>query len=129
VLTAQALGPYYDGPSRKDDWRGAVGAVEARAQPGDIVVFYPFFTKIAYDMYQTREDLERVPFPRHAGAATDPAVVAMLDPLVGDADRVWLVTMSFDPRKPLLVEALSARFAEVEGVSAFHVDAHLFTSP
>jgi 4-amino-4-deoxy-L-arabinose transferase-like glycosyltransferase len=129
VFTSQVLEPYYEGPRRKDDWRGAVRQIEARAKPGDLIVFYPFHTKIAYDMYETREDLVRVPFPRHAEAAPDGSVTAMLDRIVGDAGRVWLITMSFDSRQPRLVEALSARFAVVERVSAFHVDAHLFTSP
>ena len=127
-LSLQALAPYYTGV-RKDDWRTAVRQVERRARPGDVVVFYPFYTKIAYDMYETRPDVARVPFPRHAESASDEAVVEMIDPLVTDAGRVWLVTMSFDPRKPLIVEALAARFREGERVSAFHVDAHLFTGP
>jgi hypothetical protein len=129
VLTLQALQPYYNGPVRKDDWRTAVREIEGRAQPGDVILFYPFFTKIAYDMYETRQDVVRAPFPRYAESASPAELAAMVEPIVGGASRVWLVTMSFDARKPLLVEALASRWPEVQRVSAFHIDAHLFSGP
>jgi 4-amino-4-deoxy-L-arabinose transferase-like glycosyltransferase len=129
ALAAQALAAFYQGPVRKDDWRGTVREVEARARPGDTVLFYPFFTKIPYDFYQSRPDVIRAPFPRMAEVATDPAVLGMLDELIAGKDRVWLVAMSFDERKPAIVGALAERFARIERTQAFHVDAYLFSKP
>jgi hypothetical protein len=129
VLAARALDPLYHGAVRKDDWRSLVRALEARAAPGDAVLFYPFFTKVPYDYYQSRPDLVRDPFPRMAEVASDPAVLAMLDELIGERERLWLVAMSFDERKPAIVAALAERFARLERTQAFHVDAYLFSQP
>lgn len=127
-LSLSVLGGYY-GNVRKDQWREAVREVERLAQPGDTVIFHPFFTQIPYAFYQARSDLLQAPFPKHAGGLTTPALLAMLDQLLGDHERVWLVLMSFDARKPVLVDALERRFARVERHGAYHIDMYLAVDP
>jgi hypothetical protein len=114
---------------RKDQWREAVREVETRAQPGDVVIFHPFFTAIPYTFYRTRTDLLQAPFPKHAGLVTTPTLVSMLDQVRGTHERVWLVLMDFDARKPVLVQALEQRFARVERYRTFHVDLYLCEQP
>jgi uncharacterized membrane protein len=126
VIVSQSLSvvrTYHDGV-RKDDWRSAVREVEALARPGDRIVFHPFFTQIPYGVYRTRTDLVEAPFPKHGGLLTTTTLPFVLHQLRGD-DRSWLVLMSFDARKPVLVAALEARCGTVERHRAFHIDMYL----
>lgn len=124
VVVSQSLAvlrPYYTA-IRKDAWRDAVREVETRAAPGDAVIFHPFFTQIPYDFYRRRTDLIEAPFPKHAGLVTTTTLPHVLDQLMGSHERVWLVLMSFDARKPVLVEALERRYGTVERRRVFHID-------
>ncbi len=125
VLTVPALRPYYT-TVHKDDWRTAVHALEARARPGDVVVFYPFFTEIPFDFYLSRHDLTEAPFPKHAELVTDLTLPFLLRPLVGDAPRVWLVAMHFDARGALLAHALAERLAPAPTIRARNIDIFAF---
>ncbi len=124
-LSFSALGPYYQ-VRDKDDWRSQVARVEARAEPGDVLVFYPFFTEIPFDFYRTRADLVPAPFPRHAEHLTSTTLAGLTDGLLGSGRRAWLVVMDYDVRTPVLVQALSARFGTMERLRDGHVDVYLF---
>jgi hypothetical protein len=124
VVAAQSvevLRPFYAAP-RKDDWRGTVSEIETRAGPGDVVIFHPFFTQIPYDRYRTRTNLIEAPFPKHAGLVTASTLPWMLPDLWRDHEQVWLVLMTFDARKPVLVAALEARFERVERIAMLQID-------
>jgi hypothetical protein len=127
-LSAAELRTYYTSV-RKDQWRETVAAVERRARPGDLLVFHPYFTRIPYDAYRTRQDLIEAPFPKHAGQLTATTLPYVLDQLRGDRPRVWLILMSFDARKPTLVAALDTRFRRCEVLRTFHIDAYLCAEP
>jgi 4-amino-4-deoxy-L-arabinose transferase-like glycosyltransferase len=127
-LSMGELRKYY--PSvRKDQWREMVAAVEARARPGDVLVFHPYFTQIPYNVYGARTDLVAAPFPKHASQLTTTTLPYVFDQLRGDRQRVWLILMSFDARKPLLLSALQSRFRSVERIKTFHIDAYLCEYP
>jgi hypothetical protein len=53
----------------------------------------------------------------------------VIDELRQGRPRVWLVLMSFDSRKPILVDALKARYKKVERIRTFHIDAYLCEDP
>jgi len=53
LLAANALGlaRYYDPSVEKEDWRAAVGQLIEGVQPGDIVVFNPFYVRHPFHFY------------------------------------------------------------------------------
>jgi hypothetical protein len=128
VLSGIALTDYYSS-SRKDDWRGAVRALESRARPGDAVVFYPWFTQIPWDLYRRRQDLHLIPFPEHAEVLTTTALPWVLEATVTNQPRAWLVVMQWDGRKGLLVKQLESRFEAVERIRAWHIDLYQASAP
>lgn len=78
----------------KEDWRGAVAAIEARARPGDRVVLDPWFNAWPVRRYLRREDLDV-----RTTRAVDP-VTELLDcrrdrPQPGGS---WWVVVSRSPR-------------------------------
>lgn len=46
-----SLWRYYDGRVEKENWRAAVAQVVKRVEPGDIVVFNPFYVRHAFHYY------------------------------------------------------------------------------
>jgi len=46
-----SLWRYYDGRVEKENWRGAVAEVIKRVEPGDIVVFNPFYVRHPFHYY------------------------------------------------------------------------------
>lgn len=45
----------------REDWRTTVHTVLSSSQSGDAVVFYPFYTRVAFDFYQERYQLRMGP--------------------------------------------------------------------
>jgi 4-amino-4-deoxy-L-arabinose transferase-like glycosyltransferase len=128
VFTGYALSQYYTSP-QKDGWRQAVHTLEARAEPGDVVVFYPFFTQIPWDVYRTRRDVVLAPFAEHAERLTATTLPWLLDEATSGHRRAWLVIMQWDTRKPLLVDRLERRYEQVERIREWHIDLYLATNP
>lgn len=58
----------------REDWRGATDAILSSAQSGDAVVFYPFYTRVAWDYYRDRYE------------GTVPAVHVFAPPFYGDGE-------------------------------------------
>ncbi len=52
VFSLPSIAKQYGKP--REDWRGAINAVFSSATPGDAVVFFPFYTRVMLDYYQTR---------------------------------------------------------------------------
>lgn len=109
VLSLRLLPAYYAVPA-KDGWREAVATLEALAEPGDAVVLYPYFNRIAFDFYVSRDDLQVRPLALY----TEPPPVDGWEPTIrratGGRPRVWLVALAFDSSKAPVVEAFGRRY-------------------
>jgi hypothetical protein len=128
ALAASALTQFY-AARRKDGWRDAVWNLEAAARPGDAVIFYPFFNELPFDVYSRRTDLTRLPAPRHAQLLTGPTLGRLVEHLARPHDRVWLVVLQLDPRKPLLVDALQRICPSVRRIREWHIDIYFCERP
>jgi mannosyltransferase len=73
----------------RDDWRGASQAVLASATPGDAVVFFPFYTRVMLDYYESR----------YGGATPSLHVFAPEYYAGGEDDRNLLATLNRDPQQ------------------------------
>lgn len=125
VLSAWSLHDFY-GITRKDAWRDAAAEVDAQAQPGDLVMLHQGFDQYPFDFYLKRHDLVEVgsPFgPTEPPADTVPPGVAKT---IGDHRRVWLVGLSGEPARPLIVDELRRHFTERAHFQPAHIDVYLF---
>jgi mannosyltransferase len=109
ALSVRALPAYYNVAS-KDGWRDAVPIVEALARVEDAVVLYPYFNKIAFDFYRTREDLQVRPFPLFAPPPPPDGWPVALARATAGRDRIWLVTLQADESKAPVLEALTVDY-------------------
>jgi len=123
IAAGSTLTTYYT-RQRKDGWRDVVWNLEAKAQPGDAVIFYPFFNQIPFDVYRQRHDLLELPFPRTAAQLTAPTLSATLRTLAAPHRRVWFVVLQLEDRKPLLVAELERVFTKVTRIREWHIDVY-----
>jgi mannosyltransferase len=99
ALSLRGVGSYYrigfDPPEQ--DWRGAVHYLLAQAQPGDAVLFYYPWGRLAYEYYRQRWPQYPAPvvvFPPRADARLlkgTPPDFALLPQLPQRYHRLWLV--------------------------------------
>jgi mannosyltransferase len=99
ALSLRGVGSYYrtgfDPPEQ--DWRGAVHYLLAQAQPGDAVLFYYPWGRLAYEYYRQRGAQYAAPvvvFPPRADARLlkgTPPDFALLPQLPQRYHRLWLV--------------------------------------
>ncbi len=90
---------HYDGDYEKENWRGAVSYMRARAQPGDLVLFNATWTQIPFDYYAAEDGLHLeehgVPVNLFDRGELEPAMteadVPRLRALLRQRTRVWLV--------------------------------------
>jgi uncharacterized membrane protein len=103
LLNVAALQAGLDPAREPADWRAAVRDLDARAGPGDTVLFNTGICdslgndrQCAYRYYANRSDLRLVPF-FNEGLVT-PDNIARLDPIVAGQPRAWVfTTFSTDP--------------------------------
>jgi mannosyltransferase len=110
VLSARTFPAYYD-VQTKDGWRDAVPVVESLAGQGDAVVVYPYFNKIAFDFYRTRDDLQVRPFPLFTSPPPDDGWPVTFARATAGRDRIWLVALGADPTSQVVVDQLRRDFA------------------
>ena len=123
IAAGSTLTTYY-ARQRKDGWRDAVWNIEQQAQPGDAVIFYPFFNQIPFDVYLQRRDLVELPFPKVAGEFTTETLAATLRTMAAPHRRVWFVVLQLDARKPLLVTELERLYDRVTRIREWHIDVY-----
>jgi mannosyltransferase len=110
VVSARTLPAYYDVPT-KDGWREALPVVESLAAPGDAVVVYPYFNKIAFDFYRERHDLQVRPFPLFTAPPPEDGWPVTFTRATAGRSRIWLVALAADPTSQVVVEELRRHFA------------------
>jgi len=111
ALSGRPLPAYYNG-SAKDGWRDAVPLVEAQARTEDAVVLYPYFNKIAFDFYRTRDDLQVRPFPLFAPPPPPDGWPVALVRATAGRDRIWFVTLQADASSAPVLEALRVDYEQ-----------------
>jgi uncharacterized membrane protein len=109
-LSARTLPAYYDVPT-KDGWRTAVPVVESLAGPGDAVVVYPYFNKIAFDFYRQRADLQVRPFPLFTAPPPGDGWPVTFTRATAGRDRIWFVALGADPTAQVVIDELRRDFA------------------
>jgi mannosyltransferase len=106
----------------REDWRAASNALLSSAQSGDAVVFFPFYTRIMLDYYQTR-DRQNPPAvhvfaPRfYDGGEDERDLLRVLNSDPQPFHRVWVVLYgsgahidSLEQRNPPLAAKLQSAF-------------------
>jgi mannosyltransferase len=127
VLTAVCFREYF-GVVRKDAWREAVAVVEARAQPGDLVLFYRWFNRYPFDFYRRRTDLEEAGLPLTDLEPTLDEIRPAVAGSLGAHDRVWFVVLQGEQAKPAILKELGDRYTEIDHQRPPHLDVYLFTT-
>ncbi len=106
----------------REDWRSATRAILAAAQPGDAILFYPFYGRVAFDYYRERSGADcpalHVFSPPFYGYGDDERKLQLtLASGKFDFRRVWVVMQATDAqpddlarRAPATAAALAARF-------------------
>lgn len=117
-LGAQAV--YFSARS-KEQWREAAATVDARAQPGDLVLFDAGYGRRGFDYYSHAPGLRRIGL---ANDLTSAAGLAEMSALPADARRLWVVRFQRPPGRERVIGALSARyrlagFAAYQGIELF----------
>ncbi len=92
----------YYGLVIRQQWREMGQRISAEARPGDLVLLYPGYAEVGFDYYTTRADLRRVALADDAIASASEARA-----LIGQAGRVWLVTLE-RPEAVAQIETLLA---------------------
>ncbi len=79
-----------------EDWRGASNAILASAQPGDAVVFFPFYSQNMFDYYSQRSRQSRAAVhvfapPFYAGGEDERDLLRAVDSDPEQFRHVWVV--------------------------------------
>lgn len=130
LLMAALLVPVfktYFGTPHKDGWRRAAARLESAAEPGDFVVFYPWYNQVPYDYYRERDDLVRQPLIPDIHtliplSSDVPGLVAR----VSNQPRLWFVVLQGTPQRDRIVNELSGAMRLTEHSVAEHVELFLF---
>lgn len=125
AMSSPPLHAYFNTP-RKDGWRDATAYLEARAAPGDLVLFHQYFAQVVFDCYRTRADLVEAAFPLPDVYATRAEVPRAVLQGVGRRNRVWLVMLEGEPAKPWILEEMQRDFDLLDYATRQHVDVMLF---
>lgn len=103
VLLVLALTPSvvaYHTTDTKDQWEEAVGAVEARAAPGDLVLVDGCMTLFAYERYQQRDDLAvRGVVDLNSATGGEPTPPAVVERATRNTSTVWTVVAHVSARE------------------------------
>jgi hypothetical protein len=127
ALSIWGFALYYVMPA-KDDWRQAVRVIEETAQPGDAIVFYPWFNQVPFAYYQKRTDLPQFPF---VAKPDDPepaagAIPALADRAARRQERLWLIVLKGTRYKSTIVDELGRRMTPLRRFELQHVEGHEF---
>jgi mannosyltransferase len=121
-LGFQAL--YFQGRA-KEQWREVASAVDARARPGDVVLFDAGYGRRGFDHYSRAPGLRKVGI---ANDVTSAAGAAELTALPADTRRLWVVRFQRPPGGQRVVEALAGRY-RLGGLAAYQgIELFLFES-
>ncbi len=98
----------------REDWRAASKAILASAEPGDAVVFFPFYTRVMLDYYRDRERNNPVTVhifaPPYYGSGEDERdLLRALDANPHQFHHVWVVLYGpgdLQERSPVLAARL-----------------------
>jgi mannosyltransferase len=87
----------------REDWRAASSAILASAQPGDAVVFFPFYTRIMLDYYHDRSPQHspsvHIFAPRfYDGGEDERNLIQAVDADPRQFRHVWVVLYSLNPK-------------------------------
>jgi hypothetical protein len=118
ALGAQAL--YFRGRT-KEQWREVAHTVDARAQPGDVVLFDAGYGRRGFEYYSQAPALPKIGL---ANDLTSAAGAAELARLPRGTRRLWVVRFQRPPGRERVIEALSAQyrlagFAAYQGIELF----------
>jgi 4-amino-4-deoxy-L-arabinose transferase-like glycosyltransferase len=115
----------------REDWRSATRAILSGAQPGDAIVFYPFYSRVAFDYYRGRYGAEaptlKVFAPPFYGSGNDERTLqqALASP-ASDIRHVWVVMQEggaqpgdLATRAPATAAALTSRFGAAKSEQQF----------
>ncbi|WP_254823963.1 glycosyltransferase family 39 protein [Haloglomus halophilum] len=84
----------------KDQWEEAVGTVESRADPGDLVLVDGCLTMVAYDRYRDREDLAvRGVIDVQSAMGVSPTPPDVIRRAVHNRSTVWTVLAHISDRE------------------------------
>jgi len=107
----------------REDWCSASNAILASAEPGDAVVFFPFYTRVMLDYYRDRSP--RIPPAMHVfapqyygGGEDDRDLLRALDSNSQQFKHVWVVLYGTGPQAKQLEQrnpALAAKLAKLFG--------------
>jgi uncharacterized membrane protein len=113
LLSGAALYDYYTAPSTmttlswnlvdvlkpKPQIREAVRYINANAQPGDLILYFPWWYTYDVNYYQTRADLLYTPFPTPPWPLGGTPIVnaTALNTAVQNHSRVWVLKSTYEP--------------------------------
>jgi uncharacterized membrane protein len=121
-LGAQAL--YFQGHA-KEQWREVAATVDARARPGDVVLFDAGYGRRGFDHYSHAPALRKIALESDVTSAAGAAEIAAMP---ADARRLWVVRFQRPPGGQRVVEALAGRY-HLGGRAAFQgIELFLFES-
>ncbi len=121
-IGAQAL---YFQAYAKEQWREAAAAVDARARPGDVVLFDAGYGRRGFDHYSHAPALRKIALASDVTSAAGAAEIAALP---ADARRLWVVRFQRPPGGQRVVDALAGRY-RLGGRAAFQgIELFLFES-
>jgi 4-amino-4-deoxy-L-arabinose transferase-like glycosyltransferase len=121
-LGAQAL---YFQARTKEQWREVASAVDARARPGDVVLFDAAYGRRGFDHYSHFPALRKVGL---AHDVTSAAGAEELAALPADTRRLWVVRFQRPPGGQRVVDALAGRY-RLGGLAAYQgIELFLFES-
>jgi mannosyltransferase len=90
----------YHTTDTKDQWEEAVGAVESRAAPGDLVVVDGCMALFGYDRYRARDDLAvRAVVDLDSATGGGPTRPAVIRRAVQNSSTVWTVVAHISARE------------------------------
>jgi hypothetical protein len=117
-LGAQAL---YFQAYAKEQWREVAGAVDARARPGDVVLFDAGYGRRGFDYYSRAPALRKIALASDVTSAAGAAEIAALP---ADAQRLWVIRFQRPSGSQRVVEALAGRYrlggrATYQGIELF----------
>jgi hypothetical protein len=103
-----------------------VPAIERQAEPGDLLVFYPYFHEIPFDFYRQRSDLDERSFPLFDPPPPPDGWTNVMERATGLHTRVWLITMKGDVTREAVIDQFRQRFTPRLHLDLQHIDADLF---
>ncbi len=105
ALNAASLTAYYRPGVEKEDWRGAIGELARRVEPGDYVVFNPPWTELPFLYYYKHVYRGPRVLPMHAPLVPRPFRARQL----ATGRRVWVLEAASNiaPPNPDVVRSLS----------------------